>query len=167
MTSYILTNTNNIVYIFVFVIANIMEDEIKLTSEVQTTGLTKKSNRQILYKEETVNLCINYVKQHVKITKTKDIVIEPSAGNGVYDALLKLCKNIRMFDIKPDSDIVTQMDFLEVTPRCIQPKQDVSELTMHTIGNPPFGRQSSTAIKFIKHAATFFKNNIIYPSKKF
>ena len=72
-----------------------------------------------------------------------------------------------MFDIKPDSDIVTQMDFLDVTPECIQPKQDVSALTIHTIGNPPFGRQSSTAIKFIKHAATFSKNNIIYSSKKF
>ena len=135
-----------------------MEDEIKNSSEVQTTGLTRNPIDKYYTKEETVDLCINYVKQHVKITKTKDIVIEPSAGNGVfYDALLKLCKNIRMFDIKPDSDIVTQMDFLEVTPHCIQPKQDVSELTIHTIGNPPFGRQSSTAIKFIKHAATFSK----------
>ena len=133
-----------------------MEDEIKNSSEVQTTGLTRNPIDKYYTKEETVDLCINYVKQHVKITKTKDIVIEPSAGNGVfYDALLKLCKNIRMFDIKPDSDIVTQMDFLEVTPHCIQPKQDVSELTIHTIGNPPFGRQSSQARKFIKKSCEF------------
>ena len=77
-----------------------MEDEIKKSSEVQTTGLTRNPIDKYYTKEETVELCINYVKQHVNITKTKDIVIEPSAGNGVfYDALLKLCKNSQKFTI--------------------------------------------------------------------
>ena len=135
-----------------------MQDGQEIHNEVQTTGLTRNPIDKYYTKEEIVELCVNYVKQHIKITKTKDIIIEPSAGNGVfYKALLKLCKNIRLFDIKPDSDIVTKMDFLHVTPQCIQPDIDISTLTIHTIGNPPFGRQSSMAIKFIKHAATFSK----------
>jgi predicted RNA methylase len=135
-----------------------MQDGQDIPNEVQTTGLSRNPIDKYYTKEEVVELCVNYVKQKIKIIKTKDIVVEPSAGNGVfYNALLKICKNIRLFDIKPDSDIVTQMDFLHVTPQTIQPNRDISTLTIHTIGNPPFGRQSSMAIKFIKHAATFSK----------
>ena len=133
-----------------------MEAQHTISTELQSTGLTRNPIDKYYTKEEIVDLCVNYVKQHIKITKTKDIVVEPSAGNGVfYNALLKICKNIRLFDIKPDSDIVTTLDFLQVTPQTIQPGRDISTLTIHTIGNPPFGRQSSMAIKFIKHAATF------------
>lgn len=136
-----------------------MTEEKDNLPEVQTTGLLRNPIDKYYTKEEIVDLCVNYVKQNIKISKTKDIIVEPSAGNGVfYNALLKLCKNIRLFDIKPDSDIVTEMDFLHVTPKCIQPDKELSSLTIHTIGNPPFGRQSSMAIKFIKHAATFSKS---------
>ena len=129
------------------------------TNHIQTTGLSRDPIDKYYTKEEIVDMCISYVKQHITISKEKDIIVEPSAGSGVfYNALLKMCKNIRLFDIKPDSDLVTEIDFLQVTPQMIDPEKDRSKLTIHTIGNPPFGRQSSMAIKFIKHAASFSKS---------
>jgi predicted RNA methylase len=128
-------------------------------NHIQTTGLSRDPIDKYYTKEEIVDMCISYVKQHITISKEKDIIVEPSAGSGVfYNSLLKMCKNIRLFDIKPDSDLVTEIDFLQVTPQMIDPTKDRSKLTIHTIGNPPFGRQSSMAIKFIKHAASFSKS---------
>lgn len=125
---------------------------------IQTTGLSRNPIDKYYTKRDIVDMCIQLVKKYVKIRKTMDIVVEPSAGSGVfYNAISRVCNNIRMFDIFPDSDIVLKKDFLEVSPDNICPGQDITKMTIHTIGNPPFGRQSSLAIKFIKHASNFSK----------
>ena len=111
---------------------------------IQTTGLSRNPIDKYYTKRDIVDFCIELVKKYLKIRKTMDIVVEPSAGSGVfYNAISRLCNNIRMFDIFPDSDIVVKKDFLEVSPDNICPGKDVNETTIHTIGNPPFGRQSS------------------------
>lgn len=72
--------------------------------------------------------------------------IEPSAGNGSF--LIKQ-DEIRWiaFDIEPDSKNIIKQDFLEWQPNV--------NGECAVVGNPPFGRQSSTARKFIKKSCEF------------
>jgi len=127
-------------------------------NHVQTTGLTRNPIDKYYTKESVVELCVSHIKRHLKIKKLSDIIVEPSAGGGVfYIELVKLCKNIHMFDIKPENVRVIQKNFLEVSTNDICPETPSDKIIIHTVGNPPFGRQSSLAIKFIKHASTFSK----------
>ena len=73
------------------------------------------------------------------------LVIEPSAGNGSF--LTQIPTNNKIgIDISPENkDIITQ-DFLTYTP-----PSNISNILV--VGNPPFGRVSSLAIKFFNHAA--------------
>ena len=76
--------------------------------------------------------------------------IEPSAGNGVF--LRQVPSSIRRIgiDIDPKGAGIQQGDFLDWTP----PKEE-RPTKLLCFGNPPFGRQSSLAKAFLKHAATF------------
>ena len=81
-----------------------------------------------------------------------DIVVEPSAGMGAFYNLIDHPNKIGV-DIEPKCSGVIKQDFLQwdddvVNPFGPQPK-------VLTIGNPPFGRQGSLAMKFIKHASIF------------
>ena len=135
-----------------------MTEVIKLDSNIQTTGLTRDPIDKYYTKDSIAELCTGHIKGHLKIKKNTDIIVEPSAGGGVfYPSLVKLCKNIIMFDIKPENNQVIEKDFLQVIADDICPYEASKKLTIHTVGNPPFGRQSSLAIKFIKHASTFSK----------
>jgi len=83
----------------------------------------------------------------IDITKY-DIVIEPSAGTGAFYNLIDHPNKIGI-DLEPKCDGVIKQDFLE---------WGLNEFPLPkilTIGNPPFGRQSSLAQKFIKHASIF------------
>lgn len=99
-------------------------------------------------KPQIANYCVTLFKKYFKITQN-DLIIEPSAGNGSFLESLDLidCKKCYL-DIAPESNQILEQDFL---------KYIVSKTNykIHVIGNPPFGKQSSTAIKFIKHASTF------------
>lgn len=76
-----------------------------------------------------------------------DTVIEPSAGSGAFSNKIKNCL---AFDINPLGYNIKKCDFLEL---------DTSGFLGNTlvIGNPPFGRQSSLAVKFINKSAEFAK----------
>jgi hypothetical protein len=78
-----------------------------------------------------------------------DIVVEPSAGTGAFYNIITHSDKIGM-DLEPKCDGVKKQDFLKWELDAFFPKPKVL-----TIGNPPFGRQSSDALKFIKHAAEF------------
>lgn len=77
-----------------------------------------------------------------------DMVVEPSAGMGAFYNLIEHPNKIGI-DLEPKCDGVLKQDFL---------KWDLNKLSLPkvlTIGNPPFGRQGSLALKFIKHASVF------------
>lgn len=77
-----------------------------------------------------------------------DTIIEPSAGGGSFSYQLTH-KNVIAMDIMPDKNsvnIITQ-DFLTYYP--IKSRRS----RFLTLGNPPFGKNSSLAIKFFNHAA--------------
>lgn len=92
-----------------------------------------------------------YIKKNINIKK-KDLIIEPSAGNGVFIPLIKkISDNYLFYDIKPDNKEIIKQDYLKLNTKKIL----LNNNKIHIIGNPPFGRQSSLAIKFIKKSCEF------------
>ncbi len=77
-----------------------------------------------------------------------DLVIEPSAGSGNF--LLNIKHNNKIgLDIEPEHESIIKKSFFEYYPNT----NLYSNIL--TIGNPPFGRVCSLAIKFFNHAAKF------------
>lgn len=89
---------------------------------------------------KVADVCGDYSKWHC--------VIEPSSGNGNFYNQIP-CKNKIGIDISPDCDNVIQQDFLTFYPTM----SENSKILI--IGNPPFGKISSLAVKFFNHAAKF------------
>ena len=76
-----------------------------------------------------------------------ELVLEPSAGAG--DFLERLPKATRVgVDLEPAHPEVTQQDFFDYVPH-------LDTTNILTIGNPPFGKNSSLAVRFFNHAASF------------
>lgn len=75
-----------------------------------------------------------------------DYILEPSAGTGSFFRLLPIEKRIGI-DIDPKMEGITQQDFFSFTPD--------EKKTYIVIGNPPFGKQASVAIKFFNKCAEF------------
>jgi hypothetical protein len=118
----------------------------------QTTGLKRSTSDKYYTKDSIVNLCIELLKKNIKIDKN-DLVIEPSAGNGSFISDIKeLTNNFKFYDIEPEHLEIEKNDFLTLD---FESLCNSSSSKIHVLGNPPFGRQSSLAIKFIKKSAEF------------
>jgi len=92
------------------------------------------------------------------ITKTLNIigidnlneVVEPSAGDGAFsDYLQDYPFELKAYDIKPDKNYITQIDFNNL-------KMDYSSKRL-VIGNPPFGRSGCLAKKFVQRSMRMAK----------
>ena len=116
----------------------------------QTVGLKRNTIDKYYTKITTVETCLQLLKKYI-IINNNDIIIEPSAGNGSFINNIKaLSKNYIFYDIEPENSEIIKQDFLELD--CENFKQYDN---IHIIGNPPFGRQSTLAIKFIKKSCEF------------
>ena len=103
------------------------------------TGLKRSGNEKFYTKTEVVIECLNTLN-----LSSYSTVIEPSAGNGSFSNLIPNCI---AYDILPDCDGIHNQDYLTL---------DTTSLTNTiVIGNPPFGRNSSLAKKFIKKSCTY------------
>ena len=117
----------------------------------QTKGLNRNTIDKYYTKEIVVELCLELVKKYIQIDQD-DLIIEPSAGNGSFITGIKsLTNNFKFYDLEPDNEEIIKQDYLlydyeNIKKRCSK---------IHVIGNPPFGRQSSLAIKFIKKSCEF------------
>jgi hypothetical protein len=121
---------------------------------MQTTGLNRDTIDKFYTKDIVVQLCIQNIQQYITIDYDIDVIIEPSAGNGSFiDSVSKLCSNCLFYDIQPEHTSIIKQDYLLLDHSQL-PIPDLHS-KYHIIGNPPFGRQSSLAIKFIKHSAEF------------
>lgn len=89
--------------------------------------------------------CLDILYSFININDF-DLILEPSAGNGSFYNILDENKKFGI-DIQPDSENIIKMDFFEFKP-IINKKYLV-------IGNPPFGKNSSLAIKFFNKASQF------------
>jgi hypothetical protein len=77
--------------------------------------------------------------------KKWDLVVEPSAGNGSFLSKIPTTKKVG-FDIAPEHADIIKKDFFEY-----QPPLGLTNILV--VGNPPFGRVSSLAVKFFNHSA--------------
>jgi len=119
----------------------------------KNTGLNRDLKDKFYTSNKIANICIEIIKNNIDIKKN-DLCIEPSAGTGSFINGIKLLSdNYIFYDIEPEnnSEIIKQ-DYLKFDPNTIN-KQNFDKI--HIIGNPPFGRQSSYAIKFIKKSCEF------------
>jgi predicted RNA methylase len=120
----------------------------------QVKGLKRNTIDKYYTKDDVVTECLNSVKKYIKIDKT-DLVIEPSAGNGAFISGIKsLSPNFIFYDLEPENSEIVKQDYLTCDYSGFKSKYE----NIHIIGNPPFGRQSSLAIKFIKKSCEFCKS---------
>lgn len=126
-----------------------MVDENKnILKNEQTKGLKRNTIDKFYTKDTIVIQCIDIIKKN-NIIEDNDLIIEPSAGNGAFiKEIKKLSSNYKFYDINPENEEIMKQDFLEL-------ENPISDNKIHIIGNPPFGRQSSMAIKFIKKSCEF------------
>jgi hypothetical protein len=121
---------------------------LTIDKKLQSTGLQRNQIDKFYTNPSIVKLCFKYIKKYIKIDDS-DIIIEPSAGNGSFIKYIKkITSNYRFYDIEPEHPDIIKQDFLLL---------NVKDNDVHIIGNPPFGRQSSLAIKFIKKCCEFSK----------
>ena len=76
-----------------------------------------------------------------------DIIIEPSAGDGAF--YNKITGEKIGIDLEPRMDGLIQQNYLEFDRFIFTDKKIL------VIGNPPFGKNSSLALKFFNHSAIF------------
>jgi len=117
----------------------------------QTKGLNRNTIDKYYTKNNIVDLCIKSIKTYIKINNN-DLIIEPSAGNGSFIKSIKMLTNNYIFyDLEPENNEIIKQDYLLFN--FLELKENYNNI--HIIGNPPFGRQSSLAIKFIKKSCEF------------
>ena len=117
----------------------------------QKTGLKRNNNEKYYTKKSIVLSCLQIIKANISI-QSEDIIIEPSAGNGAFSIPLNVIyNNVLSYDLHPEQKDIIQQDYLSLCIRDIREKYK----KIHIIGNPPFGRQSSLAKKFIKKSCEY------------
>ena len=119
------------------------------TSSNKKTGLKRDTIDKFYTNPIVAKECFQSILQHLCIDPVKDLIIEPSAGNGSFiPEIMQYCSNALFYDIEPEHALIVKSDYLLLDL--------VNTLgKTHVIGNPPFGRQSSLAIQFIKKSASF------------
>lgn len=114
-------------------------------------GLKRNTIDKFYTKENVVELCQALLQQYVIIEPT-DLIIEPSAGDGSFLPMIKtFTSQYRFYDIEPEHREILKQDYLHLD---MKPLVDLYQ-KIHVIGNPPFGRQSAHARKFIKKSCAF------------
>lgn len=99
-------------------------------------------------KPEVALSCMDFLRATIDpaVLAAHDMWIEPSAGGGVF---LEALPQPRIgIDISPGAPGIVRADFLAWRP-------DSGVARAIVIGNPPFGRNASLAIRFFNHAALF------------
>ena len=116
----------------------------------QSKGLKRNTIDKYYTKDTVVESCLMLIKQHLDIGHT-DLCIEPSAGNGSFiPGIKKVFPNYKFYDLEPENTEIIKQDYLTGNYAEFKTLGNI-----HIVGNPPFGRQSSLAIKFIKKSCEF------------
>jgi predicted RNA methylase len=123
----------------------------------QTKGLKRDTTDKYYTAPHIVKFCVDKFREVIP-NIPNSLIIEPSAGNGAFiPAIKELTSNHLFYDIKPDPvdngpQEIQEADFLKLDIKDIMQTQFPTMTDITFMGNPPFGRQSSLAIKFIKRA---------------
>lgn len=117
------------------------------------TGLKRDTIDKFYTNLNIASQCIRWFSENINIENT-DVIIEPSAGNGSFiDGLRALSSKCLFYDIEPEHADIIKQDFLEYSTSNINGFDPNTKI--HVVGNPPFGRQATLAIQFIKKSCSF------------
>lgn len=110
---------------------------------MKATGLRRKPTDKFYTSAKVAQRCVEAARPHVSLPGA--IIVEPSAGGGAFIPYVRgLADTCMFYDLEPEHPEVIKQDFLDL-------QLDMPDGThLCFVGNPPFGRQSSLAIKFIK-----------------
>lgn len=101
---------------------------------------------QFYTKPDIAKKFYNYMDK--KYSLNNYFLFEPSAGKGSFSSLFHV--NSLAIDLEPKSINIVKKDFFDIN------KIDFNtELPIFTIGNPPFGKNSSLALKFLNNSAEY------------
>lgn len=114
-----------------------------------STKPMKSSQDKFYTKKETVEILLSQVD-----FCSYDLIIEPSAGSGnislpISQRINQETTQLMSCDIEPEDPTIKKMDYLN---------ESLEIEGFHrvlVIGNPPFGRQSSQAVKFFNRSAQY------------
>ena len=121
-----------------------------MENKIQKTGLKRETIDKYYTIKLVVDKCIELIKENIQINK-EDICIEPSAGNGSFiEGIKTLCMHNKFYDLEPENPEIIKQDYLSFDSSKLD-----DTIKKHVIGNPPFGRQSSLAIQFIKKSSEY------------
>ncbi len=129
------------------------------TQSMTTTGLKRNTIDKFYTKPEVADSCLDLIRRNLSVGR-HDLIIEPSAGSGTWIPGIKLLsRNYLFFDIEPESDEIVRQDYLALDLESIERPRTTGRRpvtgNIHVVGNPPFGRQSSLAIKFVRKSCDF------------
>lgn len=116
------------------------------------TVIKRKSDLDQFYtKPELAEKLVNKVLSLDLAPEGEKIVfVEPSAGSGSFlKPLQEKKKKVLAYDISPAGEDIEEADFLDMG------FVKASNTVYVTLGNPPFGKISSMAVKFFNKAAEF------------
>jgi hypothetical protein len=119
---------------------------------MQDTGKHRNTLDKFYTNPTAAKFCIQEFQKYIPMQEN-DVIIEPSAGNGSFLQhfySMNLSKHIFGFDIEPEHKKIIKQDFLDLDESLF-----LKQHKLYIIGNPPFGRQSSLAKKFIKKSCEF------------
>lgn len=117
-------------------------------STEQIKGLYRNLIDKYYTKESVVSKCLEIIKLTLEISRD-DLVIEPSCGNGAFISGIKdLTTNYKFYDLEPENEEIERQDYFALV-------NPISNKKIHIIGNPPFGRQASLAVKFVKKSCEY------------
>jgi len=118
----------------------------------KSTGLKRETIDKYYTADNIVKKCMELIKTNISITKN-DLCVEPSAGNGAFiESIKSLFMNYKFYDLEPENSAIIKQDYLTFAYDTLI-KTNYNK--KHVIGNPPFGRQSSLAIQFIKKSIEY------------
>jgi predicted RNA methylase len=118
-------------------------EKMKNVTDTRIEGLDK-----FYTVESVVNTCISSVSKQYD-WNTWELVIEPSAGNGSFFHKIPVPNDKKIgLDIQSEHLDIIEKDFFDY---------EVGEKNgkILVIGNPPFGRNCSIAVKFFNHASNW------------
>jgi hypothetical protein len=81
-----------------------------------------------------------------------DLIVEPSAGAGAFtQPFIGTIYPVKAYDLEPEATHITKADFLQIPDNTLTSTYK----NILTLGNPPFGRNCSLALQFLKKAMAY------------
>ena len=134
---------------------NVFIPDISKSPPRRETGLRRTSSLEQYYtRPHVADMCVDVV---TRLFPSVKVWLEPSAGEGAFvDALKRKKPDVRCvaIDIDPKRGDILRYDFLMDNVDAEYHRLSSDSTVM--FGNPPFGRQSSTAKKFIRKGCALF-----------